>query len=239
MPWGQDALEANVIEYEATVDKSRFVQRPDYRAPDGTMPVLLEWDLGRMKAEWSTTEPRTLRMSIGKGWQIVDKGMRVERTDGKPPKFNDQTKYGKLIARVADMPGLPEILESRGEPVNAEVWQGLRFHISQEEVDYGGEIGKKRLELPDAFIGIDDDGEGLSVFNGPTSEDAAKAAVTAQLGATELSPREQLQQLAQGASSFQTFIAAALAVPGVMDDKELYAEVANPEGFYATHSNPL
>lgn len=73
----------------------------------------------------------------GKGWKVVDRGKRVEHTRRRG--FVTQSIVGKMITRVVQELGVD--MKSRGEPLEASVWEGLSFHLKKETLDWGKDSG--------------------------------------------------------------------------------------------------
>jgi hypothetical protein len=93
--------------------------------------------------------------STGNGWQIVDGGHRVEHS-GNRKNFVNASTIGRLITRVTQRLGLR--MWERGNPAEADVWIGLKFHWMLEEIDFVKELpeeisGKFIHLMPNEFLG--------------------------------------------------------------------------------------
>ena len=101
-------------------------------------------------------QERVERFSVGKGWTTEDSGNTAVHTSGNPTKkFHAKSAYGMFIDRVVKddaFKGLLAVLQERGAPTTAAVWNGLTFHFRKESIDYGTEIGVKSKLLPCEWI---------------------------------------------------------------------------------------
>jgi hypothetical protein len=133
--WGLDSGLPD--DFDATITKAQFCTKPDYQ--DGTVPLL------ELTLEGPDIDPTEVVFSLGKGWIIKDGGARVENEKGKL-RFVSSSIYGKLIYRVTEE--LKVDMDSRGSPMEADVWVGLSFHWEREELSYKGlETEKKIVHL--------------------------------------------------------------------------------------------
>lgn len=161
-------------------------------------------------------------LSIGAGWQTHDNGATVVGKDG----FNKNSQYGHFIQGAIDS-GAGAVLQARGFPDKAAIWNGLKFHVKRVPVDYGGEIGTKNVLKPTAFLG-----------ESGKAEAPAAAAPAAETGAAPANGsnavlRAKVMAL-KGAPNHDAFIEEVLTKhPEVQQDAELFAEVVDPQGIYA------
>ena len=104
-----------------------------------------------------TGEPFTLKMSVGSDWSSVDGG----RTISHPTKnrINKNSIYGHFIEASLQIPQLANVLRSRGNPLSAEVWQGLIIHCQAKEIKFGRDIEAREYLMPTEFMGFVEDGQ--------------------------------------------------------------------------------
>jgi hypothetical protein len=169
-------------------------------------------------------EQFTTFLSIGKGWQTHDNGATVVGRD----EFAKNSQYGHFIQGALDS-GATAVLQSRGFPDKAAIWNGLKFHVKRIPVDYGGEIGSKNVLKPTAFLGESGKAEapaavadtGASQTSGPAAN-GSSAVLRAKIMALK------------GAPNHDAFIEEVLTKhPEVQQDAELFAAVVDPQGIYA------
>lgn len=75
-------------------------------------------------------------ITIGKGWEAVDGGKKVQREDGRPKGFNNSTYMGAIIDACMSID--PDKMRGRFEqtklsPMDAGYWEGLTLHVEQTE----------------------------------------------------------------------------------------------------------
>lgn len=229
MAW---TTESGLVEsYDGTVTRAWF--GTDVRYMNGEV-LLLNWEIKPDDpSQFSHLEDGVIeeRFPCGKGWDSNDGGKSATHESGNANKrFHRSSIYGRIIDAVPSMPGLIDVLKDRGTEMEAKVWEGMRFHFARQEFDYGGEIGKKSRIMPVEFLG--EAGEGEKPSNGASKVAALKAkAAAANKGNNDL--RGQLVELAKNSDTHESFMDAALEVPGVADDDDLLAAVADENGLYA------
>lgn len=184
MPWATEDSLPN--EFAGNVLVAEFGYRQQYRG--GEVPLLI----------WTVETDRYGEMEvsfpIGSGWEVVDAGRRVV---GKK-LFQKNSIYGKIIdAAVAPVEqggmGIADLLAARGEPTEAEVWEGLTFYFERVEINYGDEIGSVTRLLPTKFLGEGVDPAGAAA---PEGGEAAKAeAETDAEGEEAISLKQLLEGL--------------------------------------------
>ena len=75
-------------------------------------------------------EKQPVWWSCGDGWQLSDSmGSAIESLKGRR-KIRTSSKYGHLLARTHEELQVP--LHLRGSPLEAAIWDGLRFHFIRE-----------------------------------------------------------------------------------------------------------
>jgi len=160
--------------------------------------------------------------SIGSGWEPVGNGKTVTHEDGKDD-FHASCNYARFFrAALALSPEAEKTLQARGFPDDASIWDGLGFHLERQEIDYGSNIGKKRVLLPTAFLG---EGEAPA----KPSPNAAKAAAAKKAAANPM--RARLVALAGEHTSHDDFLTAVYGeFPDIEEDSGLFGEVVVDTG---------
>lgn len=210
-------------EYEGTVAEAWFDTDLDYQNGEA---LLLHWQVTDIVADGAAHDEITEKFSVGAGWSAVDNKQRAEKEYGDSD-FNENSKYGRIIDRVATNEGAFEgaldVVAERGDEKDATVWEGLRFRFARETVDYGGEIGERTFIMPVEFLGVADEVSEVGKSNG--SSEASREELV-----------EKLTELAKEVDSHTEFLAKAADVEGVVDNDALFEQVADEseDGFYAT-----
>ena len=173
--------------------------------------------------------------SLGKagGWETLDHGRSVvSQTNPPATGFNKQSAYWKFI-EAALSAGAGSVIQARGTPDNASIWEGLRFHLDRVNVDYGGEIGTRQFLLPTNFLGE----AGKVEASQPAAESAVAEPVAGSnggSGATTNILDVKLLALAKNSESHDTFIEAVMEkYPEVTNNEELFGRVLDENGIYA------
>lgn len=217
--------------WTGTVKESKFKTDPRYN--DGET-LLLSWTM-----ETDSDDPEFEEFEVtfpcGNNWETNDGGDTAERVDGRRAKFNSNSGYGRVLNRVtgrdADLAknfeGILGVLEKRGEPTQAKIWEGLRFVFDEESKDFGGEIGVKTRLMPVEYAGQANgsgsgSGSGKKTGKSTGGKKPSKAAI-----------RKQLVSLAQEYDDHDEFVAEALDVDGIDQYQDLLDSVNDPEGIWA------
>lgn len=218
-----DTTSGLLDDFDCEITSARFAVIPDYN-PD---TLLLIW-------ETTTNDPDVpeyqISFPMGSGWETMDGGKTATHERGKT-QFTGSSWMGMLINRCVKVLGIRDLLQSRGEATEAHIWEGLRFHLNSEEVDYGGEIGTRSRLLPTEFLG-----EGGTAQ--PVSRSAAPTATAADNG--EMDPRKLkalVTVMAKRSTDHATFMDAVLdkypQIAEAPELEELFADVLDPEGLFA------
>lgn len=175
-------------------------------------------------------EPYRSFYSLGKAgaWETLDHGRTVESQTNPPAAgFNKQSLYWKFIeAALGTTAG--SVIQSRGNPDTASIWEGLTFHMNRLDVDYGGEIGVKQVLLPTVFVG-----EAGKVEASAPAETVASNGGTAEASSTNVLELK-IKQLAKNSSSHDSFIEAVMEKhPEASNDEDLFSRVLDENGIYA------
>lgn len=239
-----DAVEWDVEEssfgppapWTGTVTEAQFVTDPQYG--DGEV-YLAEWTVRVDECddpEWKGEE-HVERWAVGKGWESNDRGKTVEHPSGKK-RFHAQSYYGRIVAAVlgkgagfeADLGGVAKVLQERGNPAKAAIWEGLAFEFDRAEFDFGGEIGVKTHLMPVKFVG-----EGGKGGKGGGKGKGRKTEKVEGGGGSEKKTRKQLVAIAEDCEDHDEFLERALAETDVEEFPELLAEVQDEDEFWAEH----
>lgn len=74
--------------------------------------------------------------TVGRGFEPASKGARLAPEDGRRRKLNNQTNYAllfKSLREAAEKQGLMDEVRKRGNPFEAELWEGLELYLEREE----------------------------------------------------------------------------------------------------------
>ena len=102
--------------------------------------------------ENETTEDHVEKLSIGKGWEVVEEGAEVEHPAGKT-QFHQNSALGHVIDALVGLGNKEtEYLASKGEAYQASTFENLdmqmiRTHVGDIDQDDGG-VFKWYLNLP-------------------------------------------------------------------------------------------
>lgn len=151
--------------------------------------------------------------SVGSGWIVADDGSSISH----PARKNvvGSSVYGQLINRV--IKDLKVNMAKYGKPTEAKSWNGLGFHIIQEEhKTVSGDI--KTSPMPTEFLGEKVYKAGVAQAPAPVSDIEKKLTTLASM-------------------SLEDFQRQALKLKEVTSDDDLMALVldSSSEGFWATH----
>lgn len=210
-------------DYDGVITDATFTT--DANIQDGEVLILR---LTVQPDEESGYEEQVKDLTLGKGWETVDGGKTARAENGKDLKIISNSKYGKLLDRVAldekdGGLGLGEMMAERGSAKKAETWVGLKFHWINEKDTFTTKEGTEKTYytfLPTEFIGDES-----SSSNGSTAdEDKPKKAAPAT-GNKAL--KAKLTVLAKKAESSDDFQEKALEVDGVAEDDDLLDAVVS------------
>lgn len=166
------------------------------------------------------------RFSCGGGWETLDGGKTAENSQGKT-RFHPSSLYGKIIQRCVKEFEIRDLLEDRGESYEAKIWEGLVFEMGREDIDYGGEIGKRERLLPQKFAGL------AGSETSPPGEKPAQVesggngeTVAALLESLPDDLVEQLRAARQESSSHVQFVDRCMDLTGVVGNDILVRAIA-------------
>lgn len=213
-PW---ELETGLLaEFDAVVDACYFATDAAYN--DGAT-LLLNLDVTIPELGESN-----LRYPCGSGWEAADSGKRAIREDGGDRRtFNKKSGVGLLVQAAVDC-GAGDVLRSRGTPLEATIWEGLRFHFKRVKINEGTQYETER-PLPVAYL----------------QGDSAPLATPQEQGSAVAAPSSgnkvavaKLRNLAKKSNTHDEFIEAGLELAD--GDSELEAMVADPDWYEAARS---
>lgn len=151
-------------------------------------------------------------LTIGKGWEAVDGGKKVQREDGRPKGFNNSTYLGALLD--ACMAIGEDKMRARYEatkltPMDAGFWEGLSLHMEQTEYEA---FNKKRSRLlPTEVKG----------WTGEAKKPAKKAAAK-KVAAKKAAPKAEAEEVETDAEdagpTLESLTAAIIAIAKTSED---------------------
>jgi hypothetical protein len=222
--------------YTGTVTSAEFGIDEDYN--DEVVRAMFDIEVVDQPDEDIDVEPgEVLEEAFNVGntstWEAISKGRKVARVDGKRPKFNDASGYGRLIAVVAgkakhlgdvdktpfeDADKLLEVLRERGPGTNADVWEGLTFEFRRLTFSFYSKADDETIEYqrvyPVAFVGEASEGKPSKSRKSSTK----RASKQDDDGDDDGPTRADLIALAAEHEQFSKFLAAAMSQwPGVED----------------------
>jgi hypothetical protein len=164
--------------------------------------------------------------SIGNGWETEDHGKTIV---GSGSGINKSTNYWAFIEAALAVGAGPTI-QGRGTPDMAAIWEGLRFHVKRTEI--GEEDFARSVLVPTAFLGEMGKAETSAAPTADAGAAPTAAPVVSNGGDTVL--RGQIVALSHTVDSHDAFMAVLTQKPEVQEHPDLYAEVMNPAGIFAT-----
>jgi hypothetical protein len=172
-------------------------------------------------------EPYRNFYSLGRAgaWESLDHGRSVvSQSDPTAEGFNKQSSYWKFIEAALGTTAA-SVIQGRGTPDNASIWEGLTFHMNRIEVDRPGlGEGKQTMLLPTSFVGE----AGKVEASAPTGNGQPGAASSTNI--LEL----KIKQLAKTAATHDSFIEAVMEKhPEAANDEDLFSRVLDENGIYA------
>jgi hypothetical protein len=124
-------------------------------------------------------EQHTLYLSCGNDWEVSKSGEAVKNKSGKG-QFNKNSAFGRFIDGAVESGGdkLLELLESRGEAYEAEVWKNLRFRLERVQSSFtrDGEKIEYSYVKPVEYLGEIDDADEAPAKKPARGKAAAKPA---------------------------------------------------------------
>jgi len=181
-----------------------------------------------------------LMIPVGTGWDSADGGKTAVHERGKK-KFIDSSIYGRLINRCIDKDqlNLKDLFRKRGSSklgfAEAKIWEGLRFHMKREKLEFGPGLKATERLMPVAFLGENKPAAKgkvpKAVVETPPEETTEDIEDDAALEHKVLVLK--VRALAKQCASYDEFYPQALKVPKVRDHDDLIAAIVDPEGIWA------
>lgn len=177
------------------------------------------------------TPETTLQYSCGSGWEAEDNGKRAVREDGKRRRFNQSSGIWKMVESAMNA-GAGDALRSRGTPMEASMWVGLRFHMKR--VEQGEGDFKTTRPLPVSFLGVVGEGAGAAPKQAASAPAPASAPASTSNGAGLSKVLEiKLKKLARESDTHEDFIVAAFELDGVDGNADAERAVVDEAFFNA------
>lgn len=211
-----------IDDFDFTVDSAWFTTDASYN--DGETLLL--------KLNGPTDNPdqpeTTLQYSCGNGWEAADNGKRAVREDGKKRRFNQSSGIWKLVEAAMNC-GAEDVLRKRGNPMEASMWQGLKFHMKR--IEQGEGQFKTTRPLPVQFLG--EVGEGGAAVATATASPEQKAPAASNGAGLSKVLEVKLKKLAKDCATHEDFIVAAFELDGVDGNAEAERAVVDEAWFLA------
>lgn len=227
-------------DFACTIERSYFGFDARYQ---GGQQLLLIWEISSDDPE--VGEQRIV-WSCGNGWSSPDGKVAVHERGYE--EFVKTSTIRRLVNRifaenVPELKGAAEVLRQRDNelgPRNAKVWEGLRFHMRRETLEFGKGLEPQERLMPVKFLGVA--GEKAKGKGAPAAKGEAPGKETPKPAEEEPKPADKtakilkgkLIKLAKECETQDEFVSKALDIEGVTDDDELYADVMDEseEGFW-------
>lgn len=249
--WTQEGETGLLDDFDLTITNAFFA--PDSRYNNGET-TLLQWEGTTDNADVPETN---VFFPTGKGWESPDGGKTLEHDSGKEGKWFVKTSlifrlFQRCTLPVADGGfGIADLLEERGDPLQAAVWIGMIFHMKREKIEFQGLENVNEKMFPNKYLGI------VGVASAPAAAAPAAAAPAAPAGETNAAKlarikAEKAAAADGGGSSLKDQVMTvlnkhtvwddaqteALDIPGVMEDDELIGVLMDEQGLWAQSTTP-
>jgi hypothetical protein len=227
--WSTEFETGLLDDFDFTVVRSFFA--PDAKYNDGNT-LLLQWE---GKTDNDDVPETHAWFPLGKGWVSRDGGKTITHESGKAGKYFVKTSImARLIARCVEDFGIGDLLSERGNPFTSKVWEGMRFHMKNEVIDFGSGMEAKTKLFPVRFLGVV--GAAAQAGNGSSSAADKIAAAKAKAAAKASNGNGLRDQVVAVFNKHNDFAAAqeeALQIDGVTDDPIL-DEILDESGLWAS-----
>lgn len=212
-------------DFDFTVDSAWFTTDANYN--DGET-LLLKLNGPTDSADQPET---TVQYSCGNGWEAADNGKRAVREDGKRRRFNQSSGIWKLVEAAMNC-GAEDVLRKRGNPMEASMWQGLKFHMKR--IEQGEGQFKTTRSLPVQFLG--EVGEGRGAVSQPAPAAPASASATSNGSGLSKVLEVKLKKLAKDSDTHEDFIVAAFEMDGVDGNADAERVIVDEAWYVAARS---
>jgi len=151
-------------------------------------------------------------ITIGKGWEAVDGGKKVQREDGRAKGFNNSTYLGAIIDACMQVGS--DKMRARYEatqltPMDAGFWEGLTLHMEQTEYEA---FNKKRTRLLPTEV------KGWSEGKAKPAKKAAAKKVAAKKAAPKAEEVEVEEVAEETGPTLASLTAAIIAIAKTSED---------------------
>lgn len=178
-PWGTDNSSGFLQNYAGDIEDSWFGTNPNVNEGQTLLLHLKTTNLEPTDPDEETEQTELVQTySCGSGWRTEDGGKTATHPAGARRLFHASSLYGKIIDSVkgelagygdnaktpdgnpvkVDLTSLMDVIRERGNPMEADVWKGLRLRFEEVHFDYG--INRKTQEpmksnraMPVEFLG--------------------------------------------------------------------------------------
>lgn len=158
--------------------------------------------------------------SIGNGWDTDDGQVVSHPTlDG----FRSSTNYAAFFLAALETEA-EKVLQKRGTPDDASIWEGLTFYMERQTIERGGRVADSEVLVPVKFVGEGSD-------EAPKKKATKKTAKKAGAGGNK-ALRAKVKKLAKDYDEHDDFVEAVLdTYPEVEEDEDLYEEVLEEDNW--------
>jgi hypothetical protein len=132
-------------DFDFTIEKARFGYDDGYQNGE-VLLMILEGTSPDSEAEGNFVRQF---YSVGSGWDTEDRGKTAVSDDGLSG-FRSSTNYMAFIKAALDTEA-NDVLMERGTPDNAEIWEGLTFHMERVLIERKG-LGDFEVLLPTSYV---------------------------------------------------------------------------------------
>lgn len=188
-----------------------------------------------MKIAADDGEEVEVRYACGDQWDSFDGGQTAEHASKK--FFNKQSTYGVLVQHAFEA-GAEDVMRERSSkgrmdgdmplgPRAAELWKGLRFHMSVVTTDrkIRGEDVSTSKAFPDKYLGIGD-GSTVAAEPGGTVTPITDAPSSDPLAGVDSTIAAQLKILAK-THDYGSWVDEAMALTGVVENATLLSALGD------------
>lgn len=178
-PWGTDNSSGFLQNYAGDIEDSWFGTNPNVNEGQTLLLHLKTVGIQPTDPDEETEQEELVQTySCGSGWRTEDGGKTATHPAGARRLFHASSLYGKIIDSVkgelagygdnaktpdgnpvkVDLTSLMDVIRERGNPMEAEVWKGLRLRFEEVHFDYGinrktQEAMKSNRAMPVEFLG--------------------------------------------------------------------------------------
>lgn len=271
MPWETDDSSGFLTKFRGKVTESYLETDPNYNKGE---TLLLFWEVEVLEVlddayDGEVPETVNINFPLGNGWDTED-GRVAEHP--KRQKFHSASIYGKLIdgiigkvenygtnatrtdgeELVIELTDARDVLETRGEPNDANIWLETIWDFGEVQYDYG--VNKKNKEqmvstrtMPIGFVGVEGEEKKTSKAAKKTTKakTATKAAAKTKAEDPKAAQKRKIEERAAARRARLTKEAegeggnpfSAMTDDGELADKLL--EILNGSDDYGVYSDAV